>query len=80
MRLQVRSLALLNGLRIQCCCALCCRLQKGSDLALLCLWCRPAAIALIQPIAWDLPYAVGVALKSKKKKKIQKIKNKAEHL
>ena len=31
--------------------------------------CRPAAIALIRPLAWEIPYAVGVALKSKKKKK-----------
>ena len=33
------------------------------------LWCRPVATAPIQPLAWELPYAVGVALKSKKKKK-----------
>ena len=33
------------------------------------LWCRPAAVAPIQPLAWELPYAVGVALKRKKKKK-----------
>ena len=30
------------------------------------LWCRPAAVALIRPLAWELPYAMGVALKSKK--------------
>ena len=29
----------------------------GSDLALLWLWCRPAPAALIQPLAWELPYA-----------------------
>ena len=39
-------------------------------LALLCLWCRPAAVAPIQPLAWELPYATAEALKSKKKKKI----------
>ena len=39
------------------------------DLALLWLWHRLAATALIRPLAWDLPYAVGVALKSQKKKK-----------
>ena len=33
------------------------------------LWCRPAAAALIQPLAWDLPYAAGAALNDKKKKK-----------
>ena len=30
---------------------------------LLWLWCRLAAAALIQPLAWELPYAAGVALK-----------------
>ena len=38
------------------------------------LWCRPAAAALIQPLSWELPYAAGVALKSKKKKKKKKKK------
>ena len=33
------------------------------DPALLCLWCRLAAIVLIPPLAWELPCAVGVALK-----------------
>ena len=33
------------------------------------LWYRPAAIAPIQPLTWELPYAAGVALKTKKKKK-----------
>ena len=28
--------------------------------------CRPAAIAQIQPLAWELPYAVGMALKKNK--------------
>ena len=37
--------------------------RYGLDLALLWLWCRPAAAALICPLAWELPYAVGVALK-----------------
>ena len=35
------------------------------DLALLWLWCRTAAVALIRPLAWELPYAAGAALKSK---------------
>ena len=39
------------------------------DLVLLWLWCRLAAAAPIQPLAWEPPYAVGVAIKSKKKKK-----------
>ena len=33
------------------------------------LWYRPAAIALIRPLAWELTCVVGVALKGKKKKK-----------
>ena len=41
----------------------------GSDLALLWLWHRRTAVALIGPLAWELPYAVGVALKRKKEKK-----------
>jgi len=38
----------------------------GSDLVLLWLLCRPVAVALIQPLAWELPYAMGASLKSKK--------------
>ena len=38
----------------------------GLDPRLLWLWCRLAAVALIQSLAWELPYAMGVALKSKK--------------
>ena len=41
----------------------------GSDLAWLWLWCRPEAVAPIPPLAWEPPYAMGVALKSIKKKK-----------
>ena len=39
------------------------------DLALLWLWHRLAAVALIRPLAWELPYAAHMALKKKKKKK-----------
>ena len=38
----------------------------GLDPALLWLWRRLAAVALIQPLAWELPYALGAALKRKK--------------
>ena len=34
----------------------------GSNLALLWLWCRPAAVALIRPLAWEPPHAAGAAL------------------
>ena len=37
------------------------------DLALLWLWCRSTAVAPIQPLAWEPPCAVGVALRRQKK-------------
>ena len=40
--------------------------RGSSDLALLWLWCRLAAAALICPLAWELPYVVGSALKRQK--------------
>ena len=50
--------------------------RHGSHPMLLWLWHRPAAAAPIQPLAWQLPYAIGVALKrsspTQKKKKISK--------
>ena len=68
MRLRLQSLASLSGLRIRV--AMTCGIGRrcGSDPALLCLWCRLAAVALIRPLAWKPPYATGAALKSKKKK------------
>ena len=71
MRMQVRSLVLLNGLRIWHNRELWCRSHTGSDLMLLWLWCMLAVAALIQPLAWELPYAMGAALKSNKLKKIK---------
>ena len=41
----------------------------GSDAELLWLWCRPVATAPIGPLAWEPPYAAGVALKKKKKER-----------
>ena len=38
-----------------------------SDLVLWWLWHRLAVVAPIQPVTWELPYAAGVALISKKK-------------
>ena len=43
--------------------------QWVKDPALLWLWRRPAATALIQALAWERPYAADVALKRSKKKK-----------
>ena len=65
----VPSLASLTGLRIWHCHKLQGRLRMQLDPTLLWLWRRPAAVSLIQPLAWELPCAVSVALKSKKKKK-----------
>ena len=42
--------------------------RHGLDLALLCLWHRPAATAPIQTLPWEAPCVVGVALKLKKRK------------
>ena len=48
----------------RCCCEVWCRSQCGLDPVLLWLWCRP--------LAWEPPYAMGVALeKTEKKKKMQ---------
>ena len=45
--------------------------RRGSDPAWLWLWHGLAAAAPILPLAWELPYAAGVALKSRKKKQQQ---------
>ena len=37
--------------------------RLGSDPELLWLWHKQAAVALIQPLAWELPSAMGAALK-----------------
>ena len=42
--------------------------QWVKDLALLWLWCRPAAIPLIRPVDWEPPYAADAALKIQKTK------------
>ena len=49
-----------------------------SDLALLWLWCRPAAIARIRPLAWEPPYATGAAQKMAKDKKKKKLKTRTQ--
>ena len=41
--------------------------RRSSDLALPWLWLKPTATALIRPLAWEPPYAVGVALKKDKR-------------
>ena len=49
--------------------------RLGSDPALLWLWHRQEATALIRPLAWDPPYATGAALEKTKRQKKQKNKN-----
>ena len=46
--------------------------RRGSDPMLVWLWCRLAATAPIQPLAWELAYAEGAALKRKKKERKRK--------
>ena len=60
--MQVRSPSLITGLRIWYCCELWYRSQTelSLNLALLWLWYRPEAAALIQPLAWELPYAASM--------------------
>ena len=61
MRLQVRFLASLSGLRIRCGRELWCRSQMRLG--------RLAAVAPIRPLDLEPPYVSNVALKKKKKKK-----------
>ena len=42
--------------------------RQGSDLAWLWLWGRLTAIALIRPLAWELPYASGSCSPKKQNK------------
>ena len=50
----------------------------GLDLSWLWLWCRLAAVAPVRPLAWELPYAAGAALKRRKKKKPKNKKQKTK--
>ena len=43
---------------------------RTCDLNPVLLWLWPAATALIRPLAWEPPYTVGAALKSRRKKGI----------
>ena len=70
MMMQVQSLSLLSGSGI---CGV--GSTHSSDPTLLWLWCRLATVALIWPLAWELPYATSTTLKSKKRKKKKKEKS-----
>ena len=53
-KLWVQSLTSISGLRFWCCRE---------------LWCRPAAVTPIQPLAWESPYTAGATPKRQKKKR-----------
>ena len=69
MKTQVRSLTSLKGQGQGI--AMGCGVghRRGLDPALLWLWCRPAAAALIRPLGWEPSYAMGMALKKQKRQK-----------
>ena len=50
--------------------AMSCGIDHRRELDPVFLWLWLAATALIRPLPWELPYAAGVALKKKKKKKV----------
>jgi len=50
--------------------------RRRSDPTLLWLWRRPAAIALIEPLVWELPCAVGAAQEMAKRQNKNKNKKK----
>ena len=55
--------------------------RQSLDPTLLWLWCGPEATALIRPLAWESPYATGVALeKVKRQKKKKKDDSAINHL
>ena len=66
MRMQVWSLASLS-LRMWCCLSCGVGHTCGSDTVLLWLWRGLAAAAPTWPVAWELPYAAGAALKKQNK-------------
>ena len=47
-----------------------CGVGRSSDLLLLWLWPRPAAVAPIGPLAWEPPYAVGAKKPKQTNKKL----------
>ena len=72
MRIWVQFLALLSRLRLWRCSELWCRLkmQLGSCVAVVVV--QAGTVVLIQPLAWELPYAKGAALPKKVKTNKQK--------
>ena len=54
--------------------------RRGSDPALLWLWCKLAATAPIRPLAWEPPYAVEAAQEKTKRQKDKKKKKSMKSL
>ena len=57
-------------------CGVGCRCGLDPELLWLWLWHRPVTTALIGPLAWEPPYAIGVALEKAKRQKKKKKKEK----
>ena len=57
-----------------------CGVGCSSDSMLLWLWRRLVATALIRPLAWEPPYAMGTGLKKAKRQKIKNKKPIGSHL
>ena len=70
MRMWVRSLALLGGLRIQRCHELWSKSQMrlGYGIAMVVAQAVSCSFNEVQPLAWELLYAKGAALKKQKYK------------
>ena len=66
-RMRVQSLASLTELSIRHCHKLWHRSQRQLRSGIAMAVSVAEAAALIQPLAWELPYATGVALKNKNK-------------
>ena len=69
MRTQVWSLVSLSGLSIQHYCKLWSRSQMQLRFGIAVAVVQTSAVALIFPLAWELPYATGVVIQRKKGKK-----------
>ena len=50
----------------------------GLALVLLWLWCRLGATALVRPLTWESPYAVGAAIEKAKRQEKKEKKSECE--
>ena len=82
--MRIRFLPLLSGLTIDVAMSCGVGYRHGSDLALLWLWRRPVATALIRPLAWEPPCAAGaaheIAKRQKKKSKLTDNQERQKHI